>query len=146
MAEPTPQTFQNHSRMVPLFHYVAFPIFLLNFIWTAYRMVTNFSLETALGVLVAAGFLLLSFFSRTFALGAQDRVIRLEERIRMQALLPDELKPRIGDFTTAQMVALRFASDAELPELARRVLDDNIAEQKSIKEAIKNWRPDHQRV
>ena len=64
----------------------------------------------------------------------------------MQALLPDDLKPRIYDFTTDQLIALRFASDAELPDLARKVLDKNLVDQKPIKEAIKSWRPDYQRV
>ena len=66
--------------------------------------------------------------------------------MRLQSLLPDDLKPRINDFSTAQLIALRFASDGELPDLARKVLDENIVEQKPIKAAIKTWRPDYQRV
>ena len=88
---------------------------------------------------------MIGFFSRVNALAAQDRVIRLEERLRMQALLPDELKPRINDVTTGQCVALRFASDDELPALVKKALDEN-ADQKTIKQAIQNWRPDLQRV
>ena len=146
MAEQTAQSRQNHTRWVPLYHFVMGPIFLVNFILAAYRMVTGFSLESAFGVLVALGLVFAFFFLRVFALGAQDRVIRLEERMRLQSLLPDDLKPRINDFSTAQLIALRFASDGELPDLTRKVLDENIVEQKPIKAAIKTWRPDYQRV
>ena len=146
MAQPTPQTYQNHARWVPMYHFVMGPIFLLNFLLGAYQAVTDFSLTSLFAVLLAVGLVGAFFFLRVFALQAQDRVIRLEERMRMHALLPDDLKPRINDFSTNQLIALRFASDEELPELARQVLDKNIADQKPIKEAIKNWRPDYQRV
>ncbi len=146
MAEPTPQTYQNHARWVPAYHFLALPILLLNLVWSLYRLVASFSLETVVGLLLAVAIVLGVLFARTFALAAQDRIIRLEERLRMQALLPDELKPRIDEFTTGQLIALRFAGDAELPGLARRVLDEKITEQKPIKEAIEVWRPDYQRV
>jgi hypothetical protein len=86
------------------------------------------------------------FFARLFALAVQDRVIRLEERLRLERLLPPDLQPRIQDFATAQLVALRFASDAELPALARKVLAENITDRKVIKRMIQNWRPDYQRA
>ena len=146
MAEPTPQTYQNHTRWVPGYHFLTMPILALNLVWNLYRLVTSFSFETVVGVLLAVAIAFGVLFARIFALAAQDRVIRLEERMRMQALLPDDLKPRINDFTTGQLIALRFASDGELPDLARRVLDEQIAKQKPIKEAIKVWRPDYQRV
>lgn len=146
MAEPTPQTYQNHTRWVPMYHFVMGPIFLANVVVAGYQVVTGFSLASLFGLLLALALLGAFLFLRVFALHAQDRVIRLEERLRMQELLPDDLKPRIGEFTTNQLVALRFASDAELPELARKVLDEKIADQKPIKEAIKTWRPDYQRV
>ena len=146
MAEQTPQTLQNHTRMVPLYHYLAMPILLINLLLSLYAVVTGFSIHTALNVLVAIALLLLAYFARVFALGAQDRVIRLEERLRMQQLLPEDLKPRITEFTTQQLVALRFASDAELPQLAQRVLDEDIGERKAIKQLISTWRADYQRV
>lgn len=146
MAEKMPQTYENHVRFVPLYHFVAGPIFLLNFLWSLYRMITGFSVDSVIGVAVAVALIVLFFFARVFALGAQDRVIRLEERLRMQAVLPDDLKPRINDYTTDQLLALRFASDAELPELARKILDENVGDRKSIKELVKAWRPDYQRV
>ena len=115
-------------------------------IWSLVRAATDFSADTAIGIVVAFALLIVAFFARVFALGAQDRVIRLEERLRMQHLLPDDLKPRINDFTTNQMIALRFASDAELPDLARKVLDENIGERKAVKQLIKTWRADYQRL
>ena len=146
MAEQTLQTFKSHTKWVPLFHFVAMPILLVNVIWSLVRAATGFSLDTALGALVALALLLVGLLARVFALGAQDRVIRLEERLRMQHLLPDDFKPRINDFTTNQMIALRFASDAELPDLARKVLDENIGERKAVKQLIKTWRADYQRL
>lgn len=146
MSKQIPQTYQNHVRWVPIFHFVVAPIFLLNFIWASYRMVTGFSAESVISVLVALGLIFIFFFSRVFALAAQDRVIRLEERLRMATLLPDDLKPRINDFSSGQLIALRFASDAELADLARKVIEENIEHQKQIKESIKTWKPDYQRV
>ena len=146
MAERTPQTLKNHTKNVPLYHFVALPILLINLLWALYRTATGFSFETALGAVVALALILVAFFARVFALGAQDRVIRLEERLRMQHLLPDDLKSRVNDFTTNQLIALRFASEAELPELARKVLDENIGERRVIKQMIKTWRADYQRL
>jgi hypothetical protein len=96
--------------------------------------------------LLAVGLILVAWFVRAFPLGVQDRVIRLEERLRLERLLPGDLKARIGDFTTNQLVGLRFASDEELPGLARRVLDEGISDRKTIKQAVKNWRADYQRI
>ena len=146
MAEPTPQTFQNHTRWVPLYHFVSAPIFILNLIWSLYLLVTGFSAHSVIGALFAFALTFTFFCARTFPLSAQDRVIRLEERLRLRELLPAELQPRINDFTTGQLIALRFASDAELPALARKVLDESITSQKAIKEKIETWRPDYQRV
>ena len=80
------------------------------------------------------------------ALCVQDRVIRLEERQRLSMLLPDDLKPRIGEFTPKQLVGLRFACDAELPALARKVLNDKVTDVKVIKQMVQTWRPDHLRA
>lgn len=147
MAEKTPQTLANHAKVVPLFHYVTLPVLLINLIWSGYQVfVQSFSVVSLIAFAVAVAIMLTAFFARVFALKAQDRVIRLEERLRMQGLLPDDLKGRINDYTTDQLVALRFASDAELATLARKVLDDGIADRKSIKEKIETWRPDYQRV
>jgi len=146
MADNTPQTLENHTNFVPLFHYVAAPIFLINLILALYRMFAGFSFETAWGVVIAVGLILITFFARGFALGAQDRVIRLEERLRMHGLLPDDLKPHIDDFTMDQLAGLRFASDDELPKLARQIIDDGIADRKAIKQMVVTWRADYQRL
>ncbi len=146
MAERTPQTYANHTRWVPMFHYVTAPILLLNLLWAFYRLFTGISVDTVIGALLAFALLIVMFSARVFALAAQDRVIRLEERLRMRELLPGDLQPRINDFTTGQLVALRFASDAELPDLARQVLAENITSRKTIKERIQSWKPDYQRV
>ena len=140
------QTFENHGKFVPLYHYVTAPILLLNVLWSLYLVVTGPSFDAVLGAAVAVALMFLFFFARVFALGAQDRVIRLEERLRLQASLPDDLRARVNEYSTDQLIALRFASDTELPELARRVLDEKIGNRKTIKQAIKTWRPDYQRL
>lgn len=146
MAGTVPQTFENHVRLVTLYHKVAFPILAINLIWALYQAIVQFSFATVLGALVAFAILIVFFYARIFALTAQDRVIRLEMRLRMQQVLPDDLKPRISDFTVPQLVALRFASDHELPELARQVLAGNLSDRTAIKKMIREWEPDYVRV
>ena len=145
MSEQRPQTYANHTRYVPLFHYVVLPLLTINL---AAAIVTlgdglTFGAFNAVGVAVAL--VLVAYYVRVNALTVQDRVIRLEERLRMERLLPDDLAPRIGDLSTAQIVALRFAGDDELPALTRMALDEH-AGSKTIKQAIKNWRADYRRV
>ena len=146
MSEKTPQTLQNHAKMVAPFHYVLFPILLINLLLSIYHSATAFSMFTAWSTFMAVALIMIALFARIFALQAQDRVIRLEERMRLQTLLPDELKPRIHDFTMDQLAALRFASDNELPNLAGKVLEDGINDRKAIKELIVTWRADYQRL
>ncbi len=146
MAEKSLQTYANHTKLVPLFHYVALPILLINFVWSVSQLFGGFSFGALLAVLVAFALILIAFFARVFALGAQDRVIRLEEHLRMQAALPDDLKSRVHDFTIDQICALRFASDDELPGLARKVLEENIPDRKTIKQMIQSWKADYQRL
>jgi hypothetical protein len=141
------QNFANHVRMVPGFHYFVMPVMGLNFGWSIYRWkLAGFSLDAFISVLTAAALIMLMFYARLFALKVQDRVIRLEERIRLERLLPADLKPRIGEFTSGQLVAMRFACDAELPALARKVLTDNIPAGKAIKQMVQTWRPDFLRA
>jgi uncharacterized membrane protein len=146
MSEKTPQTLQNHAKMVAPFHYVLLPILLINLLLSIYHSATAFSMFTAWSTFMAVALIMIALFARIFALQAQDRVIRLEERMRLQTLLPDELKPRIHDFTMDQLAALRFASDNELPNLAGKVLEDGINDRKAIKELIVTWRADYQRL
>ena len=94
------------------------------------------------GLLMAVALFLGALFARVFALAAQDRVIRLEERLRLRELLPQELKARIPEFTREQLIGLRFASDAELPELAAAVLRDRVQKRDQVKKLVKHWRAD----
>lgn len=141
----TAQTYQNHAKFVPMFHYVALPILLVNVFVTAYQAWQQPSLLAAWSILVAAALLAIAFFARVFALKAQDRVIRLEERLRMRELLPQDLS-QIPYFTTEQLIALRFASDAELPALAATVRRDNIQSRDAIKKMVQHWRADDCRL
>jgi hypothetical protein len=140
------QNYKNHSRAYPPYHYVLAPLLLFNLIWTVVRLVKYPSSETAMSVLVAVCLILLAFVARTFALKVQDRVIRLEMRLRLRELLPPDLAPRIKEFTIGQLIALRFAGDADLPALARKVLDEKLEDQKAIKTLIKNWEGDYLRA
>ena len=146
MAQKIPQTFENHARVLPAFHFVAFPLFAVNFFFTLYQAVTAFTWSNLVAFALAVALILLFFVARVMALTVQDRVIRLEEQLRMRALLPADLQPRIGEFTVKQLVALRFAGDDELPALARKVLDEKIQDQKSIKKLVQHWRADYQRA
>ena len=139
------QNFENHVRLVPIYHFVTAPIFLLNLIWTAWNL-RDPSFSAVLDVLVAVALIVLYLCARGFALRAQDRVIRVEMRLRMRELLPEDLQGRIHEFTPTQMVGLRFAGDAELPDLARKVLDENITAATPIKRLITDWQGDYYRV
>ena len=141
------QNFAHHGRYVPAFHFFAIPVMVINFVWSLFRLRTlGFSFAGIFGVLLAAALVVVVFYARTFPLAVQDRLIRLEERLRCERLLPADLQPRIGEFSANQMVALRFASDAEFPGLARKVLDEKMKDRKTIKQQIKNWRPDYLRA
>jgi hypothetical protein len=141
------QNFSNHGRFFPPFHFFVAPVLLINFFWSIYRWkVSGFSLDGFVSLVVALALLLGFLSARRMALSVQDRVIRLEERLRYERLFPADLKPRIGDFTVSQFVSLRFASDAELPALARKVLDEKLNERKTIKQLIKSWKPDFLRA
>jgi hypothetical protein len=119
----------------------------MNLFWCCYRWyATGWTWYGGEQVLLAFGLVLGFLVSRLMALKVQDRVIRLEEHLRYERLLPADLKPRIGEFSVAQVVSLRFASDAELPALARKVLDEKMNERKAIKRMVKTWRPDYLRA
>lgn len=140
------QNFKNHTKLVPAFHYFAVPVLLINFFWMVSRLRYGITRHAVAEILMAAALVVIAFCARLFALKAQDRVIRLEERLRYERLLPADLKERSGEFTIDQIVALRFASDGELPALARKVLDEKIADRTAIKKLIQNWKADHLRV
>lgn len=140
------QNVSNHARYVPGYHYVLSVLLLAVLAWQIYYLAIRPSLGTVLGMVLAVALILMYWYMRVFAVTVQNRVIRLEERLRMAALLSADLQARIPEFTLEQLVALRFASDAELPGLARQVLEGQIGDSKAIKGMIKQWRADHLRA
>jgi hypothetical protein len=141
------QNLKNHTRFVPSYHFFALPVFGINLVWSLYRLrYLGISFAGIFGVILAAAFVVVALRSRLFALAVQDRLIRLEERLRYDRMLPEELRWRADELTVNQFVALRFASDDELPALMKRVLDEKITQRKAIKQQIKNWRPDYLRA
>ena len=140
------QNFKNHSKVVPAFHLFVLPMLIVNLVSMIVFACRHFSYRSVEGALTALALLLGVMYARMFALKVQDRLIRLEMRLRLAEILPGDLKPRIGEFTLGQLIALRFASDAELPALARKVLDERIGERKAIKAMVQNWRADELRA
>jgi len=139
------QDYATHRRFNPLYHFVAFPIFAANLVMAAMRLIRAPDATTAWAVVVAFGLVIMLGVGRSQALMMQDRIIRLEERLRLQALAP-AFAGQVEKLTKRQVAALRFASDAELPELARRVFAGELASGGDIKRAVTSWRGDHMRV
>ncbi len=143
-----PQTFQNYSRFDTKFHFTLIPLLLLNVIASIVWTVRHHAQHPHLGYWIIAMSCVLvwmALLTRQYALRNQDRLIRLEERLRLAALLPTADSGFIQQLTTRQLIALRFAPDAELPTLARRALAENLSS-KQIKESIQSWRPDNERI
>jgi len=141
MAEKV-QTYKNHGRFFPLFHFFVAPILLANVIVVGRRLYWAQNAHYAWDLLIAITLVALALSARLMALAVQDRVIRLEMRLRLHQLLAGDAKMRINDLTPRQLVALRFASDAELPALVQEVLAGKLASSKEIKMAVKNWQAD----
>ena len=143
----TEQNLRNHTKFVPAFHFFVLPVMLLNFGSAIYRWIkAGYTIGDFIGIIVAAALFVGFVMARLMLMKVQDRVIRIEERQRLERVLPADLQARIPEFTTDQLVALRFASNSELPELARKVLDEKISERKAIKQLIKVWRSDFARA
>jgi hypothetical protein len=145
---PEPQNYKNHTRFHPPFHFFVLPILLLNIIFAVWAMIRHWPDHPHLfpwAILMSIIFFMGFALNRSYALKAQDRIIRLEEKLRYTALLPADLLARSQALTVRQIIGLRFASDAELPGLVKRALDENLTE-KQIKQAITSWRPDYLRV
>ena len=145
MAEQIPQTYANHTRWDPLFHFFAIPVLAINFFISIYRFVQQMDGWSAFGIVFAAALIAGILRGRMYALKVQDRVIRLEERLRLHALLDTQLRPKIDSLSESQLIALRFASDAEVPFLAAKAIAGNL-KGAEIKKAIQTWRPDYWRV
>jgi hypothetical protein len=145
---PVPQNLKNHARFHPPFHFFVLPMLLLNFIFSIYVTIRHWPEHWALHlwwIAMSVVFFVMAGLSRGAALTVQDRVIRIEERLRLHALLPAEERPHINELSIKQLIALRFASDEELPALVRKTLTQNL-EPKAIKQSIVNWRGDYHRV
>jgi hypothetical protein len=145
MAQEKPQSFANHRRIVPLYHVGVFGILAINFIWRTIAVIRVFSWTALLDNFVAVALLGIFFYTRIFALTVQDRVIRLEMRLRLREILPADLKGRIEELSPGQLVALRFAGDAEMADLIREVLTNNLHNRDEIKRRVKDWKADNLR-
>ncbi len=145
MAEPV-QSFQSHTRWYPPFHYVALPILFGNFLYQGYHVFQAPSFYTVWGLILAVGLLGLAVATRQMVISVQDRVIRVEERLRLHRLLSADLQPKVDSLTRGQLIAIRFASDGEVEGLVRDMLAGKYTTQKDIKGAVKNWRSDFLRA
>jgi uncharacterized protein DUF6526 len=145
MADRVPQSFSNHTRYDPLYHFFILPVVAITLIGSIIHLIRRPDLHSAWLVVVVIAAALAVAKIRFYALKVQDRVIRLEERLRLANLLDAALRSRISELTESQLIALRFASDAELPALAARALNEKLAA-KEIKKSIQQWRPDYWRV
>jgi hypothetical protein len=141
-----PQTYASHRRYIPAFHFFVLPVLLGNIIVAIVRLVRAPTLSTTWALLVALALGIGIVYARFMPLRAQDRVIRLEERSRLERLLPADLLGRIGELTPSQLIALRFAPDDEVADLVRRSLSGELKDSGEIKRAIRNWRGDYLRV
>ncbi len=140
------QNYKNHGRVVPVYHIGVFGILVVNLIYAGYLAVQNAGTASVIGLLLAVGLILMFFSVRVQILTVQDRVIRLEMRMRLRALLPAEVAARAEQLPVKQLVALRFASDAELPGLVGDVLAGQVTSGKDIKLRVKNWQADFLRA
>ena len=146
MSSEPAQSYATHRRYHPLFHFVVLPILATNVLVTIVVVVRHFSLLNAWNVVVALAIAALSAIVRFYATKNQDRIIREEETARLYRVLPDDLRPRIGELRTGQLIALRFASDSEVVGLVRAILAGELRGRENIKRRIRSWRPDRQRV
>ena len=140
------QNYSNHTRWYPLFHFVVVPLLALNFLSHLVRLFMAPSWTMGFWTLLSVTLILLALASRQMALKAQDRVIRLEEKLRYREVLSAELSGRFDELHIGQVIALRFAPDGELGGLVERTLNGEFAKTGDIKKAIKDWRGDYLRV
>jgi hypothetical protein len=145
MAGKMPQTLANHAKLDPLFHFVVLPVFAFSATGGTIHFLWHPSYHSASFFVISVAALIAVFKIRIYSLKVQDRVIRLEERLRLAALCSEPLRSRIPELTEGQLIALRFASDAEVPKLAERALTEKLSKA-DIKKAIQTWRPDYWRV
>jgi hypothetical protein len=140
-----PQSYASHAKFDPSFHFFLLPVLLINIIVVGYLLFRHPGIGGAWLLVLSVTLLILAGRTRSYATHLQDRVIRVEERIRLTAILPEPLRARIAELSDSQIVGLRFASDAELPALFQRAVDEKLS-RSDIKKAITDWRPDYSRV
>jgi len=145
MATEKPQNFENHTRQVPVFA-VGQLVLIVNLIGRLIALRHGVSYASVMNVLVGAALIVLFVLARNSTLAVQNRLIRLEMRLRLTNLLPTDLQSRILEFTLDQLISMRFAGDAELPGLARKVLDEKLNDRKAIKRLVKDWQADYLRA
>lgn len=140
------QNFGNHGRWYALYHFVASPIGWLYALWAIFTAIRVPGMTEIIHAVWAVGVAVGIRTARVMAITVQNRVIRLEMRLRLREVLSAPLAARIGELTTRQLIALRFAGDAELPALVERTLRGEFAKQREIKRAITDWQPDYLRA
>jgi hypothetical protein len=145
MAEKKPQTLASHGRLDPLFHFIVLPVFIVTAIGGTIHFLWHPSFHSGSFFVISVAAAIAVTKIRIYSLKVQDRVIRLEERLRLSLLLPENLRPRIPELSEGQLIALRFASDAEVPKLAERAITEKLS-RADIKKAIQSWRPDYWRI
>jgi hypothetical protein len=146
MANESGQNFGNHAQLVPGYHYITSPLGLIYVIWSIKRLISMPGADTAYALVGSLAIFGAIAFARVSPLKVQDRVIRLEERLRLTRVLPADLQSRIEEIRPGHLVALRFAPDAEVTDLVRKVLADPGIKPKEIKAQIRNWKADYFRA
>jgi hypothetical protein len=139
------QSLSNHARFDPLYHFFIFALYLLNLVYAGFHLYRQTSLSSGWYLVLSLAAIVPIFILRAYPLKVQDRIIRLEERLRLQALAPQQWHTQIYRLTGDQLIALRFAADDEVVELAKQALEHNLS-RKQIKERVKSWRADDLRV
>jgi Family of unknown function (DUF6526) len=152
VSQQTPQNYANHTRFDPPFHFFLGPVFILGLILSLVHFFYHLresglrdNFHSFLLIVLAVAMITLVLKVRLYSLKVQDRIIRLEERLRLTQLLSEPLRSRLPELTEGQLIGLRFASDAEVPKLVERALREKL-KRKDIKKSIQNWRPDYWRV
>ena len=140
------QNYSNHVRWYPLVHFVIVPLLLLNLVYQSVRLYQEPSVDRFVWLLLAVTLILMNLAARLQPLRAQDRLIRLEEQLRYAQVLGSDHANKASILDLGQILALRFASDDELPELIRRIEDGSLKSSREIKRAIDNWRGDYLRI
>ncbi len=148
MAQKEPQSYANHRKFVPWYHFFAALVLVVNLVWALWKLGGGVlsdqdpvTFDGVLAVLMAAALIVVWLYSRLFPLAVQDRVIRSEMESRLARVLPDDLKGRIGELNRGQIIGLRFAGDGELPDLVRDALDNGTGSE-AIKKKVKDWQAD----